>query len=504
MTTGPTIPARSGAAPVGAGRRPVNGGVREAFLVPPAAGPVAGRFEVPPSKSIHQRVLALAVLADGPSFIEARGAPAGDVLLFAHALSALAGREIPVLGEVGGAFADGALGAGRDSRVVHLGMNATGFRIATVLACLRPGGARTLLRGDRRLLVRPHGTLLKALRALGAHAIRRPSGSVRVIGGGLGSRGARVGLSSEASSQFATALLLGAPRAFGEPATHPAPRAFGESEGPASRRAPAAATGLDLRLVGEPVSAPYLRLTVAALAAFGVPVVAGPEASRLRVPAAAPRGTRFLVEPDASSAAVWWAAAALTGGDVVVPGLSMESAQADLALLPVLVRMGAAVDRIETGEPRVRGPGRRLDAPGEVDLRGAPDLAPLVAVLAAGARGTTRVVRAPHLRFKESDRIEAVVAAVRAVGGEAEGTEDGFVIRGRALRRGDVDVVGDHRLALAFGVLGLGVPGVSLTGAAGRDGGVAGKSYPGFLAALARAAGGGGGGQGAGVAPEAE
>jgi 3-phosphoshikimate 1-carboxyvinyltransferase len=131
----------------------------------------------------------------------------------------------------------------------------------------------------------------------------------------------------------------------------------------------------------------------------------------------------------------------------------------------------------------VRGPDGPLLGAGDVDLRDAPDLAPLVGALAAGADGTTRVVGAPHLRSKESDRVASVVAAVRALGGDAEERPDGFVVRGRRLCGGAVTVRGDHRLALAFGVVGLAVPGVVLVGAEAVS-----KSWPGFLAALARAA----------------
>jgi 3-phosphoshikimate 1-carboxyvinyltransferase len=211
-----------------------------------------------------------------------------------------------------------------------------------------------------------------------------------------------VALPAGVSSQFASALLLAAPRAG----------------------------GLVLRLVGEAVSDAYLRLTTATMARFGVPVAE--EGATWRVAPGAPRATRLVVEADASSAAVWWAAAARAG---------------------------------------------------DVDLRATPDLAPLVAALAADAVGETRIVRTPHLRWKESDRIATLVEAVRSVGGDAEERDDGLVVRGRPLTGGRVVVRGDHRIALAFGVLGLAVPGVALEGAEAVE-----KSYPGFLDRLAECA----------------
>ena len=423
------------------------------FPVPLAVSPISGAFAVPPSKSLHQRALALAVLAEGTTVIDADGDPAGDVARLAEALGLLAGRPVRPTGPVEGAFRAGGLGASRDSLRLDLGMNATGLRIATVLAGLRPLGARTLLSGRPRLLARPHGPLLRALEALGGHAHRRASGSIRVIACALSPR--PVAMRGEASSQFATALALAAPRMG----------------------------GLDLTLVGQGVSAPYLDMTLDMLRAFGVS--ARRLGNRIVVEAATPRAARVRVEPDASSAAAWWAAAALSGGEASVPGLAADSSQPDAALLAILSRMGATVGRTASGEALVTGPRGRLVAAGDVDLRDAPDLAPLVAALAAGAEGETRVVGAAHLAWKESDRIASSVAAVRALGGDAEPREDGFVVRGRRLAGGTIDVRGDHRLVLAFGVLGLTVAGITLRGAGAVE-----KSYPGFTERLTEAAGG--------------
>jgi 3-phosphoshikimate 1-carboxyvinyltransferase len=262
-----------------------------------------------------------------------------------------------------------------------------------------------------------------------------------------------VALRADVSSQFATALLLAAPRAG----------------------------GLRLELVGPVVSDGYLELTAAALEAFRVPLTR--DAGRWVVEGGAPVAAPLAVEADASSAAAWWAAAARTGGRVVVEGVPCATKQPDAALLGLLERMGARVAATPEGEVEVTGPGGPLRALGEVDLRGCPDLAPLVAALAADAEGETLVVGAPHLRWKESDRVASVVAAVRAVGGEAEPREDGFLVRGRPLSGGRVLVEGDHRIALAFGALGLWVEGVVLEGAQAVA-----KSYPHFLDALTGAA----------------
>jgi 3-phosphoshikimate 1-carboxyvinyltransferase len=421
--------------------------------VTPAPGPVDLALRVPRSKSLHQRALALATLCEAPVVIhapEARLHVGEDV----RALEA-AGRSL-------GHWTEGALGTGRARLSLDLGLGATGFRFATALATLRPAGSRTLVTGRPALLRRPHAPLRRALAMLGARLKRRHSGAHRVHGGGLS--GAGVDVDARGSSQYASALLLVAPRAG----------------------------GLSVRLRGRSASLPYLRLTLDVLEAFGVPSTSEGlegEAGTVRVGAATPQAERFVVEPDASCAAAWWTAAALTGGRACVPGIAPTTRQADGALLAILARMGARVDPDPAGAARVRGP-EALTAPGDVDLLDAPDLLFLVGVLAAAAQGETLVRGVAHTRGKESDRVAVLAAGLRALC--ADVTEEGpgaIRIRGRglaALAGAPVRVAGDHRAAFAFGVLGLAVSGIVLLGA-----GAVTKSHPGFLDDLATAGGNG-------------
>jgi len=415
-------------------------------MVATARSPVQGGRRVPSSKSLHQRALFLAALSERDTRLEAGDArPGDDVRRLRAALQALGPRWI-----------DGALGASRERVEVDLGLGATGFRYAMAAATLRPAGATTLVRGQPGLLRRPHAVLRRALGTLGGHVRRRHSGAMRVIGGGV--QGRPLTVRADVSSQYASALLLLAPRIG----------------------------GLELTLVDRPVSRPYLELTLSVLEAFGVPVEAtgldGPGAC-IRVSEAAPRLDVFPIEADASCGAPWWAAAVLTGGEAWIEDLPADTRQADAALLPVLERMGAAVDAGPGGSALVRGP-KRLVAPGDVDLVDASDLVPVVGVLAAAAEGETRIHGAGHVQHKESDRLRTVAGGICALGGHAEVDGTDVVIRGGGLTGGQVDVAGDHRIALAFGVLGLRVPGVLLRGAEAVD-----KSYPSFLDELAAAAG---------------
>lgn len=420
------------------------------YAVKPARRPVEGLRPVPPSKSLYQRALVLAHLGEGPTHLEADGEVGEDVRDLGRALDAM-----------GTWAAAGSLGTSRESLRIHLGLGATGFRFAMAAATLRPDGARTLVTGHPPLLNRPHAPLARALARRGARLKRRHSGAYRVHGGGLtpGPVDVAVGV----SSQFASALLLVAPRVG----------------------------GFELVFGGSVVSRPYLDLTLSVLEAFGIETetegLEG-EHGRIRVPAGTPRAARYRVESDASSAALWWAAAVLTGGRVRVPGLASGSRQADMRLLEVLPRMGATVRFLDDGI-EVGGPGGRLGPAGDVDLGASPDLLPILGVLAAGADGETVLRGAGHARFKESDRLATVAAGIRALGGDADVLDgDRLHIRGRPLRGGSVAVAGDHRIALAFGVLGLVVDGVVLRGAE-----AVGKSYPSFLTEMEAASAAGAG-----------
>lgn len=396
------------------------------FAVPTAVAPVRGTFAVPPSKSIHQRALALAALCPDEAVVVRPAAglrpPGDDVARCAAALAAL------------GTWHDGALGRSRESLTLELGKNGTGFRFATALATLRPEGARSLVRGRPSLMQRPHAVLLRALEALGAHVKRRSSGAVRILGGGVaGGRSIYVDIAR--SSQYASALLLLAPRIG----------------------------GLTVELPAHAASRAYVRVTERVLGMFGVPVESSD--TRIVVPACVPRGTEIVVEADASAAACWRAAAALTGGEATIPGLPADSEQPDAVVGDVIRRLA-----VSEREP--------------LDLRDCTDLVFLAGVLAAAAEGETTLTGVSHTRRKESDRIAVLVNGLRALGADVSvDAEDAVHIRGGGLHGARVDCAGDHRAAIAFGVLGLKVPGVVLGGAE-----CVAKSQPTFLQDLAQAA----------------
>jgi len=376
-------------------------------------GRIRGRIRTAGSKSIAHRALVLATRKGGT----VRQVPdSEDLAHFCEGLRGLGFRvdERPGERTVSGGFA-------AEDADLFLDDNGTGARCLLALAALRP--ARTVIDGSPRLRERPVAPLCAALRDLGAD-VEGDAFPVAVRGP---LRGGAVRLSTDESSQFATALILIVDRV----------------------------KGLKVNVVGRR-SFSYVGLTAYVLRKFADP---------------------YDVEPDFSSAAALAVAAATSKGDLVLEGLSFSSPQPDARIVPYLNQAGARVTAIEGGI-RVRGgPLEGVRA----DVSNCPDLAPILGALGALAEGETVVTGAPHLRHKESDRIAATVGLVRSLGGEAEPREDGFRIRGgRRLRGGTVSSAGDHRIAMAAGVLALSVPGVTVA-----DSEAVRKSYPRFFEDLA-------------------
>jgi 3-phosphoshikimate 1-carboxyvinyltransferase len=188
------------------------------------------------------------------------------------------------------------------------------------------------------------------------------------------------------------------------------------------------------------------------------------------------RATAFAIEPDASTACYFWAAAAVTGGRVRVDGLGTASIQGDVAFVDVLERMGCVVDR-SADSIAVTGPERLVAV--DVDLSDISDQAPTFAVVAAFAEGTSRATGVGFIRRKESDRIAAVVEGLGNLGIVATEQDDGFTVEGGEAHGGRIRTFDDHRIAMGFALAGLRTPGVVI-----EDPGCVAKTFPGFFDAL--------------------
>jgi 3-phosphoshikimate 1-carboxyvinyltransferase len=399
---------------------------------PAATGPVRGRVAVPGSKSVTNRALLLAALSGGPATVSG-APPTRDTALMVDALRAL-GVPIDVDGEhVAVRAHDGLRGGGS----VDCGLAGTVMRFVPPAAALADGPVR--FDGDPRARERPMGTVLDALRVLGAR-IEGPAGSagsaVRSLPFTLHAVGSLPGgevvIDASESSQFVSGLLLSG----------------GRYE-----------KGVTVVHDGKPVpSLPHIDMSVAMLRAAGVEVDDS-EPDIWRVAPGVIAGRDWTVEPDLSNAAVFLAAATVTGGEVTVAGWPERSTQPGVGILPVLEQFGASVVPGPAGMT-VRGPDTLAGV--DVDLHDVGELTPTVAAVAALAAGPSRLRGVAHLRGHETDRLAALATEITALGGDVEETHDGLVIRPAPLHAGDRPwrAYADHRMATAGALIGLVVPGV--------------------------------------------
>ncbi len=412
-------------------------------------GPLDVSLGVPGSKSISNRVLLVSALAEGQSRL--RGVlDCDDTRVMARALEAL-GAGLTVAGDVWTvAGVSGRLRAPKS--VVDVGASGTAARFVTALGALVAGGM--VVDGTARLRQRPVAALVDALVALGADiTVEGKNGCPPVRCRGSSDLGGQVEVDARSSSQFVSALLLIAPYAQRD-------------------------TVLRLRH-GVLASRPYVDVTLSVMRAFGARPAWREDGSLWVEAGATYRGRDCLVEPDASTAAYFFGAAAIAGGRVRVEGLPGDSVQADMGLLGILEQMGCRVHRASS-YVEVQGPVAGLNAV-DVDMNAMPDAVLALAVVALFAKGTTNIRNVAHLRIKESDRLAALQSELRKLGAQVRTTEDAISITSGELHGAAVDTYDDHRMAMAFALAGLRVPGIVI-----RDPGCAAKSWPGYFEALAR------------------
>lgn len=393
------------------------------WLAPTAAGPVQATVAVPGSKSITNRALVLAALSDGGGTLTG-ALRSRDSDLMIGALRAL-GLTVHVEGTTVRVEPHRGLAG---PATVDCGLAGTVMRFVPPAAAIADGQVR--FDGDPRARERPMGTVLGALRALGAtvdgdalpFTLR---GEGRLPGG-------EVTIDASASSQFVSGLLLAGARYD---------------------------KGLTVHHDGKPVpSLPHIEMTVAMLREAGVDVDdAEPNTWRVEPGPVAARD--WVVEPDLSNATPFLAAAAVTGGTVTVTGWPASTTQPGDAIGEIAERMGATVTRDARGLT-VTGPDR-LDGI-DIDLRDVGELTPTVAAMAALAAGPSVLRGIAHLRGHETDRLAALVAEINGLGGDATETEDGLAIRPAALHGGPWRAYADHRMATAGAIVGLRVPGVEV------------------------------------------
>jgi 3-phosphoshikimate 1-carboxyvinyltransferase len=446
----------------------------DARAIRPIDHPVDATIAVPGSKSLTNRALVCAALADGTSTVDG-ALVADDVEAMRDSLAAL-GAEIEVA-DAGRRLRIAGTGGRLRAGPVALDMRLSGTTSRFLLPVVALGYGAYQVDGGAPLRRRPMGPVLDGVRALGAtveHHGRPGHLPVTVVAPG-GLAGGEVAVTGDTSSQFLSGLLLAAP---------------------------CTRDGVRLTVTTPLVSRPFVDMTTAVMGDFGVEVQAGEIARRaepagaatpaagagtereggapgpvLVVPPGGYRAADHRVEPDASAASYALAAAAIVGGRVTVAGLGAGSRQGDARFCDLLAAMGATVERTATATT-VIGTGR-LRSPGEVDMADMPDLALTLAAVAVFADRPTRVTGVALIRHHEADRIAAVVTELRRAGIRAEETADGFVVHPGTPTAARIETYDDHRMAMSFALLGLRVPGIEIA-----DPACVGKTFPGYWDAL--------------------
>lgn len=411
---------------------------------PRPKGPVDATVQVPGSKSLTNRYLILAALADGPCRLRSP-LHSRDSRLMIEALRALGARIEEVDGDsrfgadlVVHPIPDGASG----DAAVDCGLAGTVMRFVPPLAALRTG--RTSFDGDEHARRRPMGAVVSALRGLGVELESDGDALPFTVLGAGGVSGGRLVIDASQSSQFVSALLLVGAR-------------FSE--------------GLHLQHIGGGVpSLDHIAMTVRLLRDLGV-VIDDSVPNNWRVEPGRIRAFDVRIEPDLSNAGPFLAAAVATGGTVRMPHWPTDTTQVGAKWQTLLPLLGAEVELTADSTLVVRGTGKITGA----DLADTSELAPTVAALCALARTPSTLSGIAHLRGHETDRLAALVAEINRLGGDAEETADGLIIRPAPLHGGAFRTYDDHRMATAGAIIGLAVEGVEVENIA-----TTGKTMPQF------------------------
>ena len=405
----------------------------------PVQRPVVGTIRPPGSKSLTNRALILAALAQGASRLTGV-LDSVDTQVMIESLRRLGlfieqdltAKTISLVGSGGRIPAEGG--------DLYLENSGTSIRFLTSMCCI--GEGRFRLDGNIRMRERPIAPLVEALSEAGVDiSCELKTDCPPVVIEAQGLPGGEWAVDGNLSSQYLSALLM---------------------------TAPCAQSNVTLRVRGELVSRPYVDMTIANMKQFGAQVTE-PQPNVFQITARPYQGCDYDIEPDASAASYFFALAAVTGGDVTVQGLTRDALQGDVAFVDALVRMGC---RAEYGPQSIRvigGPLKGID----IDMNAISDTAQTLACVAPFATGPTRIRNVAHMRLKETDRVSAVVTELRRLGLTVDEHEDGMTIHPGPLKPGTVATYDDHRMAMSFSLLGLRYPQIVIA-----DPGCTSKTYP--------------------------
>ena len=413
-----------------------------ARLITSVTRPVTGSIRPPGSKSLTNRALILAALANNSTRLDGT-LQSVDTRVMLESLVTL-GFEIhtdPGSGQIHIKGSAGTIPA--TTAELDLENSGTSIRFLTALVAL--GHGQFTLDGNTRMQQRPIGDLVDALEQLDVDASCTPdtgSPPVTILANGL--QGGTASLPGSSSSQFLSALLM---------------------------IAPCATQTVTLHVEGSLVSRPFVDMTLSLMSRFGVHVVEDPDGTFVVAPGRYD-GIELDIEPDATAASYFLAAAAVTGGRVVVEGLDRHGLQGDVAFVDCLAEMGCRVEQTETGLCLTAGELVGID----VDMNAISDTAQTLAVVAAFASSPTRIRGIAHARLKETDRVNAMVTELRRLGLTIDEHHDGLTVHPGPLSEAEIQTYDDHRMAMSFTVAGLASPGITIA-----DPDCTAKTYPGFF-----------------------
>ncbi|NLY75680.1 MAG: 3-phosphoshikimate 1-carboxyvinyltransferase [Firmicutes bacterium] len=401
------------------------------YQVPVAGGPLVFSIEVPGSKSITNRALLIAALCD-------REVRLSNVLFsddsahFMDCLSKLgfkvevdeAQKIVKVRGE----------GGSIPKRRAEINVGSAGTAARFLTAFLAVSAGEYLIDASPQMAARPMKPLLEALKSLGARFefLKQPD-CLPLLVKGAGSPDGRVTLQANISSQFLSALLL---------------------VGCLGR------AGLGIELDGDLAARPYVEMTLRMMRDFGV-AVENDQFRKFKIPPHKYRGRDYSIEPDVSNANYFWATAVLTGGSALVKGVTLDSLQGDIQFLEVFKKLGSRIEEREGGI-RVEGPPGGVFPGIEVDLGATPDQTLTLAALAPYASSPTIIKNVGLIKYHESNRMEATINELQRAGIRAEEYGDGLIIYPGKPRPAEIETYNDHRVAMAFALLGLRTPGIRI------------------------------------------
>jgi 3-phosphoshikimate 1-carboxyvinyltransferase len=403
---------------------------------------------IPGSRSYTNRALVLAAMRPGTTEIMG-GLDCDDTQRLAAALASFGGLAVQVT-STGFRVQRRREVLDAPAEEIHMGAAGTPARLMLAFAAAARGA--TVVTGSPRLCERPMGDLLAALRSIGIRCeclAEEGCLPVRVHGGTPSERVWRI--HGGVSSQFTSSLLLYAAQ---QPGPDP----------------------ITIQIDGPQVSRPYVEMTRALMKTCGISAERVREEAIVVTPAR-PAVDTIPVEVDASGMSYFLAAAAVTGTTVEIHGIGGGSAQGDVGLVRAFERMGC---NVALGGDSIRITGGDLVGI-DIDMATMPDVVLTLAIVAARARGTTRITNIANLRMKECDRIHATAAELRRLGAAVEEGADFLVIQPQPLKGAEIHTYDDHRVAMAFAVLGLAQPGIAI-----EDPECVAKSFPGFWQELAR------------------